>query len=201
MALKHSYSVIAPVYDALVHKPLDEVRRKSISRIKDTENKHILINGIGTGLDIDYLPEGAKYTATDITPRMLKRAQQRALEKNIDIEFKCADSHELPFETETFDIVIMHLILAVVPDPGRALQEAERVLKTDGSIYILDKFLKPGEFAPVRKTLNLFLRHVATRTDVVFEDVLSTSSSLHVVTDTPALAGGWFRLIELNKKS
>ena len=95
----------------------------------------------------------------------------------------------------------MHLILAVVPDPGRALQEAERVLKTDGSIYILDKFLKPGEFAPVRKTLNLFLRHVATRTDVVFEDVLSTSTSLHVVTDTPALAGGWFRLIELNKKS
>ena len=201
MALKHSYSVIAPVYDALVQKPLDEVRRKSISRIKDTENKHILINGIGTGLDIDHLPEGAKYTATDITPRMLQRAQQRALKTSIDIEFKCADSHELPFETETFDIVIMHLILAVVPNPGLALQEAERVLKTNGSIYILDKFLKPGEFAPVRKTLNLLLRHVATRTDVVFEEVLSTTSNLHVVTDSPALAGGWFRLIELVKRS
>ena len=132
MALKHSYSVIAPVYDALVQKPLDEVRRKSISRIKDTENKHILINGIGTGLDIEHLPEGAKYTATDITPRMLQRAQQRALQTNIDIEFKCADSHHLPFESESFDIVIMHLILAVVPNPELALQEAERVLNPLG---------------------------------------------------------------------
>jgi len=201
MALKHSYSVLAPLYDAAVRGPLDKVRRKSLSRLTDVKNKDILINGIGTGLDIEYLPDGARYTGSDITPLMLKRAEKRAHQSDFNIRLECADSLKLPFKNGTFDIIIMHLILAVVPDPERALQEADRVLKKNGSIYILDKFLRPGQLAPVRRGLNTVLRHIATRTDVVFEDVLSHSTHLHVVSDEPALAGGWFRLIELVKSS
>jgi ubiquinone/menaquinone biosynthesis C-methylase UbiE len=201
MALRHSYSVLAPLYDTAVRGPLDRVRRKSLARLKEISNKEILINGIGTGLDLEYLPDGARYTGTDITPLMLKRAERRAIQSALDIRLICADSHNLPFEKESFDIIIMHLILAVVPDPQRALQEADRVLKQNGTIYILDKFLKPGQLAPVRRGLNTVLRHIATRTDVVFEDVLSRCTHLHLVHDEPALAGGWFRLIELVKRS
>ena len=201
MALKHSYSVLAPLYDHAVSGPLDGVRRKSLARLPDVNGKKILINGIGTGLDIPHLPSGASYTGTDITPLMLKRAEKRANQYNIDIRLECADSHRLPFKSDAFDMIVMHLILAVVPDPGKALQEAERVLKSNGSIYILDKFLRPGQLAPVRRGLNIILRHIATRTDVVFEDVLADCHHLHVIHDQPALAGGWFRLIELIKKS
>ena len=201
MALKHSYSVLAPMYDQAVSGPLDGVRRKSLARLPDVNGKQILINGIGTGLDLPYLPSGASYTGTDITPLMLKRAEKRADEYDIDIRLECADSHRLPFKNDAFDMIIMHLILAVVPDPGKALQEAERVLKPDGSIYILDKFLRPGQLAPIRRGLNIILRHIATRTDVVFEDVLANCNHLHAIHDEPALAGGWFRLIELIKKS
>ena len=200
MALKHSYSVLAPLYDLAVKKPLDGARRKSLARLGHVQNKNILVNGIGTGLDLEYLPRGAHYTGSDITPRMLKRAQRRARENGIDIKLKCADSHDLPFANNAFDIVIMHLILAVVPAPERALQEAGRVLRNHGSIYILDKFLMPGQTAPLRRSLNPLLRHIATRTDVVFEHVLAHSPELHLVHDQPALAGGWFRLIELVKK-
>ncbi|MBT8130168.1 MAG: class I SAM-dependent methyltransferase [Gammaproteobacteria bacterium] len=201
MALKHSYSVLAPMYDQAVSGPLDGVRRKSLARLPDVNGKKILINGIGTGLDLPYLPSGASYTGTDITPLMLKRAEKRADQHDIDIRLECADSHRLPFKNDTFDMIIMHLILAVVPDPGKALQEAERVLKSNGSIYILDKFLRPGQLAPIRRGLNIILRHIATRTDVVFENVLANCNHLHVSHDEPALAGGWFRLIELIKKS
>lgn len=201
MALKHSYSILAPLYDAAVRGPLDGVRRKSLARLNDINGKHILINGIGTGLDLEYLPDGARYTGTDITPLMLKRAEKRANKSTIDIRLECADSLRLPYKNETYDIIIMHLILAVVPNPERALQEAGRVLKKNGSIYILDKFLRPGQLAPIRRGLNTVLRHIATRTDVVFEDVLSHSTQLHVVSDEPALAGGWFRLIELVKST
>ena len=201
MALKHSYSVLAPLYDAAVRGPLDCVRRKSLARLGNTLNRDILINGIGTGLDLDYLPDGARYTGSDITPLMLRRAEKRATQSALDIKLICADSQNLPFENESFDIIIMHLILAVVPDPERALKEADRVLKNNGTIYILDKFLKPGQLAPVRRSLNTVLRHIATRTDVVFEEVLSHCTHLHLVHDEPALAGGWFRLIELAKRS
>jgi ubiquinone/menaquinone biosynthesis C-methylase UbiE len=199
MALKHSYTLLAPVYDALVSAPLDRWRQKSLARIGDTQDKQILINGIGSGLDIPYLPRDASLVGSDITPAMLARAEKRAAEHDCAIELICADSQKLPFENNHFDIVIMHLILAVVPDSVRALQEATRVLKPGGRIYIYDKFLRPGERALMRRLLNTVLRHIATRTDVVFESVLAHCPELEVLTDQPALAQGWFRLIELSK--
>jgi phosphatidylethanolamine/phosphatidyl-N-methylethanolamine N-methyltransferase len=200
MALKHSYTLLAPVYDSLVSGPLYFYREKSLARINDTNNKQILINGIGSGLDIPYLSTDACYTGTDITPAMLKRAQNRATTiPSLIINFQLADSQALPFEKDSFDIIIMHLILAVVPDPALALQEACRVLKPGGKIYLFDKFLKPGQLAIARRLLNIFIRHVATRTDVIFEDVLKSCPQLEVTDDEPALAKGWFRLIELKK--
>ena len=201
MALKHSYTILAPVYDALVSGPIDSYRIKSLSRLKDTPDKHILVNGIGSGLDIPYLPVSACYTGTDITPAMLKRAKKRAREHAVDIKLQVADSHSLPFEDNSFDAVIMHLILAVVAEPGQALQEACRVLKPGGRIYIFDKFIRSGQLAIGRRLLNIFIRHIATRTDVVFENVLQSCPQLEIIHDKPALAKGWFRLIELRKLS
>jgi ubiquinone/menaquinone biosynthesis C-methylase UbiE len=199
MALKHSYTLLAPLYDALVAAPLDQWRQKSLARLGDTAGKSILINGIGSGLDIPYLPRDANLIGSDITPAMLARAKKRATEYGCDIELICADSQQLPFEKQSFDIIIMHLILAVVPDSQRALQEASRVLKPGGQIYIYDKFLRPGERALIKRLLNVVLRHIATRTDVVFETVLAHSSDLKIISDEPALAQGWFRLIQLQK--
>jgi len=199
MSLRHSYTLLAPFYDFMVSAALDKARKASLNRLNNTANKNILINGIGSGLDIPYLPRNAQYTGTDITPGMLKLAQKRALKHSFDIELICADSHKLPFSDGQFDIIVMHLILAVVPNPALALQEASRVLKPGGHLYIFDKFLKPGEFAPIRKLFNLLLRHIATRTDVVFEETLAQSPSLKIINNKSALANGWFRLIELKK--
>jgi len=201
MALKHSYSLLAPIYDAIVSGPIDSYRKKSLHRITETDNKKILINGIGTGLDIPYLPSDADYIGTDITPGMLRRAESRAAKYQLDIKLKIADSQALPFEDNHFDVVIMHLILAVVPKPELALQEACRVLKPGGQIYIFDKFIRRNQLALVRRILSFFMRHIATRTDVVFEDVLELSPQLKVIHDEPALAKGWFRLIQLEKNN
>jgi ubiquinone/menaquinone biosynthesis C-methylase UbiE len=199
VALKHSYTLLAPFYDALVAAPLDKWRRHSLARLHDTAGKHILINGIGSGLDIPYLPRDAVLTGSDITPAMLKRAQRRADASALAINLVCADSMALPFADASFDAIVMHLILAVVPHPELALRESSRVLKSGGQIYIYDKFLKRGERAPLRRLLNVFIRHIATRTDVVFENVLASTPQLAVTHDEAALAAGWFRLIQLRK--
>ena len=65
---------------------------------------------------------------------------------------------------------------------------------------LFDKFLRAGERAWLRRALNPLARRIATRTDVVFEEVLAGVPGLRLLSDEPALARGWFRLIELEKR-
>jgi SAM-dependent methyltransferase len=109
------------------------------------------------------------------------------------------DSQRLPFRAGAFDHVLLHLILAIVPDTQLALREAARVVKAGGRLYVLDKFLRPGQSAWLRRLLNPLARRIATRTDVVFEEALAGVPGLTVLADEPVLAGGWFRMITLEK--
>lgn len=197
MSLKHSYTLFAPIYDALIAGPSASVRARSLAALHDLPAGDILIDGIGTGLDLPHLPPQHRYTGLDLTRAMLDRALPRA--SKLDIRFTQGDSQALPFADASFDHVVLHLILAVVPDPRACLAEAARVVRPGGSIRIVDKFLKPGQTAPLRRLLNPLSRRLATRLDVVFEEALAGSPQLELVSDEPALLSGWFRLIELRK--
>jgi len=199
MGLKFSYTLLAPVYDSIVGASTQAMRIASLQRLNQSSPQHILINGIGTGLDIPFLPKQHNYTATDLTPAMLVKCRDRLSDNDININLHTADVMQLPFDDNHFDTILMNLILAVVPSPLKALQEACRVVKPGGKIYIMDKFIRSGQFAPTRRLLNLFMRHIATRTDVVFEDLLTQCPELKLSKDEPALLNGWFRLIDLEK--
>ena len=110
------------------------------------------------------------------------------------------DSMDLPFSDARFDHVVLHLILAVVPQPALCLSEAARVLKPGGTIILFDKFLRPQQHTWLRRLLNPLSRRLATRMDVVFEEVLREVPSLQLVRDLPLLASGWFRWIVLVKQ-
>lgn len=198
MSLQTSYRFIAPFYDVFLARATSVARRRSLSRLPQQGAARILLGGAGTGLDFPLLNPRHQYTALDLTAGMLTRS--RAKTGNLQMEWVQGDSMSLPFADGHFDYVVLHLIVAVVPHPERCLAEAARVLKPGGRILIFDKFLHPGERAWVRRSLNLVIRKLATRLDVVFEEVLAKSPDLSLVSDEPVLAGGWFRLIELVKK-
>ena len=200
MGLKFSYTLLAPIYDSIVGSSTQAMRKSSLQRLHDIDAQQVLINGIGTGLDIPFLPTHHNYTATDLTPAMLNRCRRRISQHQLRIKLFTADVMRLPFNNNQFDIVLMNLILAVVPDPLKALQEAARVVKPGGKIFIMDKFIRPGQFAPTRRLLNILMRHIATRTDVVFEQLIEQCPQLEVLADRPALLSGWFRLIDLQKQ-
>ena len=199
MSLRHSYTIFAPIYDAMIAGASRSWRNRSLERLEAEPDTEILITGIGTGLDIEHLPHGPRYTGIDLTPAMLRKAHQRAEQSHHDIELHEGDVMDLPFEDAQFDHVIMHLILAVVPEPQRALMEACRVVKPGGSLFILDKFLKPGQLAPIRRLINPIISQLATRTNVVFEELLIECPELECVDDHPVMPGGWFRYITLRK--
>jgi len=198
MSLRTSYTIIAPFYDLVVRGFSQELRKRSLARAALGTGQSVLLPGIGTGLDLPHLPIGPHYTGIDLTPAMLQRAQQQ-IPEGLNIELQTADAMALPFEDNHFDCVIMHLILAVVPQPQRALAEAARVVKPGGRILILDKFLRPGEGAWLKRAISPLLGRIATRTDVVFEELLATLPQLQVNYNEAAGLGGWFRHIELNK--
>ena len=79
MGLKFSYTLLAPIYDYIVASSTLRMRQKSLSRLDLNLSQNILINGIGTGLDIPFLPPHHQYTATDLTPAMLNRCKSLSL--------------------------------------------------------------------------------------------------------------------------
>ena len=199
MTLRYTYTLFAPVYDAFVAPFTARARRDSLRRLREGPHADVLLVGVGSGLDLPLLPQGPRYTGLDLTPAMLARARRKAADLGLDIRLDQGDARRLPYGDATFDAVVLHLILAVAPHPERMLAEAARVLRRGGRVLILDKFLRPGQKAPLRRLISPVLGVLATRTDVVFEEALAQTRGLEVVADQPALAGGWFRHIELRK--
>lgn len=198
MSLRTSYTLLAPIYDRMVATATQPARRASLARLP-ADARQVLLVGAGTGLDFPLLPAGPQYTAIDLTPAMLDRARLRAAARpELAIELRSGDALALEFADASFDAVILHLIVAVVPDASRALAEAARVLRPGGRVLLYDKFLRPGQSAPLRRLLSPLFGRIASRTDVVLEQHLPPT--LRVLEDEASLAGGWFRRLLLERR-
>ncbi|MCV6638645.1 class I SAM-dependent methyltransferase [Candidatus Albibeggiatoa sp. nov. NOAA] len=192
-SLQWSYTLIAPIYDSIVQSPTAKARQHSLSQVDLHGN--VLLCGIGSGLDIPYLADNADYIGIDLTLAMLHRAQKRIQQHPVSLHQ--GDVMQLPYQDHSFDFVVMHLILAVVPEPQKALDEVKRVLKPNGQLIIFDKFLHPHQFAPIRRLMSPIMGKLATRTNVEFESLDITGLELQC--DQAALFNGWFRHIVLQK--
>ncbi len=196
MSLKTSYTLIAPFYDVAIDRATRAARRASLRHLPEQPGR-ILLDGVGTGLDLPLLPPQHHYVGLDLTAAMLHQSLPRS--DGRDFVPVQGDAHALPFADASFDHAVLHLILAVVPNPNAALLEIARVVRPGGTVLVFDKFLKSGQPALLRRLANPLLRRIATRLDVVFEDVLSVTPGLRLESDQPALAGGWFRQIRLSR--
>jgi ubiquinone/menaquinone biosynthesis C-methylase UbiE len=78
--------------------------------------------------------QGVEYLAVDIAPRMLDRAATVAAEQGVadQVTTRQADVEDLPFEDESFDLVVSFTGLHCFPDPARAVVELSRVLRRGG---------------------------------------------------------------------
>jgi len=158
------YTLYAPIYDLLVR--LGPARRAAIARLGLRPGEKVLVVGAGTGQDLDFLPADLQVTAGDLSPGMLVRLRRRAVGSGRRVEVRELDAHRLPFADGTFDAVLLHLVVAIVPDPRACLSEAVRVLKPGGRISVLDKFAPDlGSLALWRRVFNPVTETLATSVD------------------------------------
>ncbi|MDT3434875.1 methyltransferase domain-containing protein [Haloarcula sp. 1CSR25-25] len=137
------YGLYAPVYDWGA-QPLERGRRRAIERLDIQSGDRVLIPGSGTGMDLEHLPAGVEVTAIDVTPAMVRRTERRGNSLGLDVDARVGDARSLSFEDDSFDVVLLHLILSVISHPERVVAETARVLDSEGRVSIYDKFVPEG---------------------------------------------------------
>jgi ubiquinone/menaquinone biosynthesis C-methylase UbiE len=148
----------APIYD-IAAKPFERGRQQAIRQLDPQRGERVLIVGCGTGLDLAHLPTEAAITALDLHPSNVKRTEARARALGHDVDARVGDAESLPFADDSFDAVLLHLLLAVVPNPQAVAAEAARVLDADGRVSVFDKFIADGSVPSLpRRALNPMAR-------------------------------------------
>jgi ubiquinone/menaquinone biosynthesis C-methylase UbiE len=104
--------------------------------------------GAGTGyFTLNLLQAGLieRATATDISPGMLKRLEVNAGELGVEVVTRPAEAEELPFDDESFDLVLGHAVLHHIPDLDRGFAEFGRVLRPGGTIVFCGEPSRYGD--------------------------------------------------------
>ncbi len=124
----------AALYDRVTACGERRAGTKLRPRLMGEAQGRVLEIGVGTGASFEYYPPGSQVVGTEPDPHMLKRARKRLEELGAsNIELHQAPAEELPFEDASFDHVVSTLVLCTVKDAPRALSEARRVLKPEGT--------------------------------------------------------------------
>lgn len=75
-------------------------------------------------------PHCARVVAVDVNEAALAEARRRYGDRGIT--FQLVDGHRLPFDDNSFDVVVSFQVLEHVPDPDQFLNEIRRVLRRGG---------------------------------------------------------------------
>lgn len=134
----------APVYDRITEPGVGRGRRQALKAVDIQPDERVVLIGVGTGADLPLLPPGCHAIGIDLSDEMLSRARLKASALTTDIRLTIGDAEALPFEAASFDVAVLNLILAVVPDARRCLGEALRVVRPGGRLVVFDKFLADG---------------------------------------------------------
>jgi ubiquinone/menaquinone biosynthesis C-methylase UbiE len=110
--------------------------------------EHAMELGSGTGFFLLNLMQGGvikKGSVTDLSPGMVQVALRNAANLGLDVDGRVADAERIPYEDNTFDLVIGHAVLHHIPDVPAAFREVLRVLKPGGRFVFAGEPTKVGD--------------------------------------------------------
>ena len=128
---KRIWDLYAPIYEKAMRADahIYEFMYERIPRI--IRGKEVLEIATGPGLLAKRVaPAARRMIATDYSDGMI--AQAKRGEPIPNLIFEVADAMNLPYADNSFDAVLIANALHIVPDPVKALNEIERVLRPGG---------------------------------------------------------------------
>ena len=195
-----AYRWWAPVYDATVNRIFTPGRKRALEMLALQPGERVLIVGVGTGADFPYLSGGVDAVGIDLRPEMLAKALLKIDHCPASVSLIRGDAQHLLVEAESFDAVILNLILSVVPDGRACLLSALCALKPGGRLVIFDKFLpEKRKVSPARIIFNLFSTFLGTDINRCLSELLLGCPCM-ITHDEPSIGGGMYRVIMLKKE-
>ncbi|HEX8856671.1 MAG TPA: class I SAM-dependent methyltransferase [Thermoleophilaceae bacterium] len=130
--------VFAAVYDRL-QKGAEEAGVREMRRgLVSQASGRVLEVGAGTGLNLDHYGDVEELVLAEPSPHMASKLEHKVAASGRAAQVVQAPAERLPFPDNTFDTVVVTLVLCTVPDQSDALTEIHRVLKPGGRMLFME---------------------------------------------------------------
>ena len=145
-------------YPSMVETFLLPLGPKLVEACSIGSGMRVLDVAAGTGnASIPAAKTGADVTASDLTPELFDAGRQRAEAEGVTLQWVEADAENLPFEDESYDVVMSSIGAMFAPRHQDVADELVRVCRPGGTIGMLNwtpegmigaLFRTMGPFAP-----------------------------------------------------
>ncbi len=135
------FDQIAPEWESVRSGYFDEAVIDRLHDIKLLRSDMTLVDlGAGDGyLSRAISPHVARVIAIDISDKMLKELEKKALQDGLtNIQIIKGDSCDIPLEDESVDLVCSNMFLHHIEEPILVIKEMRRILKPDGRVFLAD---------------------------------------------------------------
>lgn len=138
---KLKWNLLSVIYDSFLYDIFRYMQRKVIEKMEINPKMHVLDLGCGTGRGLLIFTRlngtAHQLSGVDISEKMIAKARKNCSNLS-NVNFVVAPAEKLPFENDFFDAILCTNSFHHYSNPELALKEANRVLRTNGKIYILD---------------------------------------------------------------
>ena len=197
--VKKSFGTQAEKF-ASYHMSKAEYTDYLIRSIQVKGNEHALEVAAGTCIcGRAVAPYVKDITCLDLTEAMLEQGKKLAKQEGIqNISFVSGNAECLPFEDETFDLVITRLSLHHFVEPEKPFREMQRVLKKGGKLVIWDMVATTEELRETNDAIETMRDNSHTRIlsreefEALFEDAFELQ--LEETTLVPVNLQSWMDL-------